>query len=304
MRAVPATIRRMRIAVLSGKGGAGKTTVACGLTQALRAAGHSVTLVDADAEAPDAAVTLPVRWQPPTSVHLRVPVIDTQRCDGCGACAAGCQFNALAMAGGKPLVFADLCHGCGACALICKEHGAAIHEQPFPIGSVRRGAAAWGDLIEARTAVGVARASQVISAALTEAGPYGCQIVDGPPGTSCSAVAALTGADLALVVVESTPFGRHDAALAVQLVRDRGLPLRIVLNRCTPEDVGESQAWCAEQNAPIAATIYEDPDLDRAGAQGLDPWQHAQAFAAVCRTLGLVLTTELAQPCLEPAHEN
>jgi MinD superfamily P-loop ATPase len=258
--------------------------------------------VDADAEAPDAAVTLPVRWQPPTTVHLRVPVIDTQRCDGCGACAAGCQFNALAMAGGKPLVFADLCHGCGACALICKEHGAAIHEQPFPIGSVRRGAAAWGELIEARTAVGVARASQVISAALTEAGPYGCQIVDGPPGTSCSAVAALTGADLALVVVESTPFGRHDATLAVQLVRNLGIPLRIVLNRCTPEDVGESQVWCAQQNASIAATINEDPDLDLAGAQGLDPWQHAQAFAAVCRTLGLVLTTELAQPCLEPAH--
>ena len=67
MRAIPATIGRLRIAVLSGKGGAGKTTVACGLTQALRAAGHSVTLVDADAEAPDAAVTLPVRWQQPTA---------------------------------------------------------------------------------------------------------------------------------------------------------------------------------------------------------------------------------------------
>ncbi len=301
MRAVPATIRRMRIAVLSGKGGAGKTTVACGLTQALRASGHSVTLVDADAEAPDAAMTLPVRWQQPAAVHLRVPEIDAQRCDGCGACAAGCQFNALAMAGGKPLVFADLCHGCGACALICKDHGAAIHEQPFAIGSVRRGSAAWGELIEARTAIGVARASQVISAALTEAGPHGCQIVDGPPGTSCSAVAALTGADLALVVVESTPFGRNDAALAVQLVRDRGLPLRIVLNRCTPEDLDESLAWCAQHNVPVAATINEDPDLDRAGARGLDPWQQAPAFAAVCRTLALVLTTELAQPCMEPS---
>jgi MinD superfamily P-loop ATPase len=297
---MPATIRRLRIAILSGKGGAGKTTVACGLTQALRAGGHSVTLVDADAEAPDAAVTLPVRWQQPTAVHLQVPVIDAQRCDGCGACAAGCQFNAMAMAGGKPLVFADLCHGCGACMLICTGHGAAIHEQPFPIGSVRRGTAAWGELIEARTAVGVARASQVISAALTEAGSHGCQIVDGPPGTSCSAVAALNGADLALVVVESTPFGRNDAALAVQLVRERGIPLHIVLNRCTPEDLDESKAWCTHLNAPIAATIHEDQDLDRAGAQGLDPWLHAPAFAAVCRTLARVLTTELAQPCLEP----
>ena len=301
MSAVPATLRRLRVAVLSGKGGAGKTTVACGLTQALRAAGHSVTLVDADAEAPDVAVTLPVRWQASSPVYLRLPKIDARRCTGCGACAAGCQFNALAMAGGKPLVFAELCHGCGACSLICADQGVAIRERPFPIGSVRRGQAEWGDLIEARTAVGVARASQVISAALTEAGPDGYQVVDGPPGTSCSAVAAVTGADLALVVVESTPFGRNDAALAIQLVRDRGLPLRVVLNRCTPEDLDESRAWCAQQNALIAATISEDPDLERAGAQGLDPWHHAPAFAAICRTLALVLTTELAQPCLEPA---
>jgi len=304
MSAMPATIRRKRVAVISGKGGAGKTMVACGLTQALRAAGHTVKLVDADAEAPDTAVTLPVRWHPPIAVHLRVPGIDAQRCDGCGACAAGCQFNALAMAGGKPLVFADLCHGCGACVLICKDHGAAIREQPFPIGSVRRGTAAWGELIEARTAIGVARTSQVISAALAEAGPHGCQIVDGPPGTSCSAVAALAGADLALVVVESTPFGRNDAALAVQLVRDRGLPLRIVLNRCTAGDLDESRAWCAQHAASIAATIYEDHDLDRAGARGSDPWLQAPAFATACRTLALVLTTELAQPCLELSDAN
>jgi MinD superfamily P-loop ATPase len=249
-------------------------------------------------------MTLTVRWQQPTAVQLRVPEIDVQRCDGCGACAAACQFNALAMAGGKPLVFADLCHGCGACSLICKEHGAAIHELAFPIGSVRRGTAAWGELIEARTAVGVARASQVISAALIEAGPHGWQIVDGPPGTSCSAVAALSGADLVLVVVESTPFGRNDAALALQLVRDRGLPLRIVLNRCTPEDLDESHAWCAQHNAPVAATINEDPDLDRAGSQALDPWQQAPAFASICQTLALILTTELAQPNLEPSHAN
>jgi MinD superfamily P-loop ATPase len=302
MSPAPGIDKRLRIAVLSGKGGAGKTTIACGLTQALQAAGHPVTLVDADAEAPDAAVAMPVAWQLETTVHLQVPAINAQRCDGCGACAAGCQFNALAMAGGTPLVFADLCHGCGACALICKSRGAAIHEQPFPIGSVRRGAAAWGGLIEARTAIGVARASQVISAALTEAGLCGCQVVDGPPGTGCSAVAALADADLAVVVVESTPFGRNDAALAVELVRSRGLPLRIVLNRCTTEDLDESKIWCDQLHAVIAAVIYEDPDLDRAGAQGLDPWLHAPAFAAICRTLAHTLIDERTSPDLESAH--
>jgi len=265
MRSSPATIERLRIAVLSGKGGAGKTTVACGVTQALRAAGRSVTLIDADAEAPDAAVALPVRWQEPTPVNLAVPEVDMRRC-----------------------------HGCGACALICKNHGAAIHEQPYPIGSVRRGTAAWGELIEARTAIGSARASRVISAALDQAGRTGIQVVDGPPGTSCSAVAALGGADLALVVVESTPFGRHDATLVVELLRTRGVPHYVVVNRATEADRQESSIWCQQHGLRILAVIPDDPDLDRAGAQGLDPWLQAPTFAASCRTMAIILTSKPA----------
>lgn len=298
MRAIPATIRRLRLAVVSGKGGAGKTTVACGLTRALRAAGHSVTLVDADAEAPDAAIVLPVRWQDPEAVHLEVPEIDARRCDGCGACAAGCRFNALAMAAGRPLLFPDLCHGCGACALICTDHGAAIHERRHPIGTVRLGTAAWGTLIEARTAIGVARASRVIGAALDRAGASGLQVIDGPPGCSCSAVAALTGANLALLVVESTPFGRHDARLMRELLRDRRIPHQVIINRATPDDEAATRDWCARLGLPIAGTLREDADLHRCGADGGDPWLQAPVFAAICRSIALAITTERS---LEPA---
>lgn len=296
MRSMPATINRLRFAVVSGKGGAGKTTVACGLARALRAAGHSVTLIDADAEAPDAASVLPVRWRGPVEVHLGVPEIDARRCDGCGACAAGCRFNALAMAGGRPLLFPDLCHGCGACALICKEHGAAIHERPHPIGTVRRGSAAWGELVEARTAIGVSRASRVIGAALDAAGASGVQVIDGPPGTSCNAVAALAGADLALLVVESTPFGRHDAQLMLELLRDRLIPHRAIINRATPADLAATRAWCEQQGLPVAGVIPEDPDLARCGADGSDPWLSAPAFAATCRSLALALTARTLEP--------
>lgn len=285
---------RRRIAVLSGKGGAGKTTVATGVARALAEAGQSVTLIDADAEAPDAGLALSVAWDEPIAIELGVPEIDPRRCGGCGACAASCRFNALAMAGTTPLLFPDLCHGCGACALICAEHGAAIHEQAYRIGGIRRGTLPWGRLIEARTAVGAARASRVIAAALEAAGGSGCQVVDGPPGTGCSAVAALTGADRALVVVEATPFGRYDAELAVALVRARGLDCGAVLNRWTSADAEATRAWCAAHALPIAAIIAEDPDLDRAGASGADPWGTAPDFAATCADLARDL---IGQPC-------
>jgi MinD superfamily P-loop ATPase len=282
-----------RLAVLSGKGGAGKTTVACGLARALHALGRVVTLVDADAEVPDAALVLVVEWRATTTVSLAVPAVDAARCDGCGACAAACHFNALAMAGRRPLVFPDLCHGCGACSLACRR--GALGEGRHAIGSVRHGLTAWGALVEARTAVGAARASRVIAAALERAGPHGWQVVDGPPGTSCSAVAALAGASAALLVVEASPFGRHDAGLALELLRGRRVPVQAVLNRCQGDETERTRHWCAGLGLEVVAELPVDSDLDRAGAAGSDPWEHAPAFAAVCLALARRLSVDLPE---------
>jgi MinD superfamily P-loop ATPase len=271
-----------RITVLSGKGGAGKTTIALGLAQSLHALGHQVTLVDADAEAPDAALGLTVRWERSQIVSQSVPAVEAGRCDGCGDCAAACRFNALAMAGGRPLLFAELCHGCGACALACPAR--AIREEPHPLGTVRQGRTAWGRLVEARTAVGSARASRVIATALTEAG-HGLVVIDGPPGSACSAVAAVAEARVAVLVVEATPFGRQDASHVAELLHQRGITTLVAANRMSDDELETTRTWCAERNLPLAAIIPEDRDLDRAGATGEDPWQASPVLATACRNL-------------------
>ncbi len=44
---------------------------------------------------------------------------DADLCVGCGACAASCQFDAIAMRDGAPVIDADRCMGCGVCVDAC-----------------------------------------------------------------------------------------------------------------------------------------------------------------------------------------
>ena len=115
----------MIISVASGKGGTGKTTVAVGLALSLLECPppgvSSVTLIDCDVEAPNAALFLRPSLGPEETVDLLVPQVDAAACTLCGRCAEVCQYHALAVVGDKVLVFEDLCHGCGSCTLICPE---------------------------------------------------------------------------------------------------------------------------------------------------------------------------------------
>jgi MinD superfamily P-loop ATPase len=56
-------------------------------------------------------------------------------------------------------------------------------------------------------------------------------VVDAPPGVACSAVEAVKGSDLALLVTEPTPFGLHDLGLAVEMCRALGVETAAVVNR-------------------------------------------------------------------------
>jgi len=263
----------MRIAVASGKGGTGKTTVATGLAVTLASRGIPVRLLDCDVEEPNAHLFLRPELSPPREVTIPVPEVDEAACTGCGVCGDVCAFNAIVPVGGTVLLFPELCHGCGACTLLCPAH--AITEVPRSIGVLESGRAWAGRAIgfaHGRLNIGEAKAPPVVEAvtALADVPNGEVTIIDAPPGTSCPVIAAVRGADLVLLVAEPTPFGVHDLRLAVEMVEALGQRAALVVNRSDGHD-DEVDAVAREHGLEVLARIPDDRRIAEAYARGALP---------------------------------
>jgi MinD superfamily P-loop ATPase len=250
----------MIVGVASGKGGTGKTTVAVNLAWC---APEPAQLLDCDVEEPNCHLFFDLEADRTEPVVMPVPKLDPTRCTGCGLCRRICQFHAVALLGKRPLFFQDLCRGCGGCALVCPR--GAITESDIEIGTVSVSDAGRCTLVEGRLKVGRALSPPVIREVRRRADAGRLTVIDGPPGTACSMVAALTGCDYALLVAEPTRFGLHDLGLAVESVRQLGSPFGVVANRVH----GGSEAlraWCRDEGIELLAELPEDREV--ASAQG------------------------------------
>ncbi len=256
----------MIIAIASGKGGTGKTTIATSLALSLAAELTPPPLfLDCDVEAPNAHLFLHPAFNQCQDVGIPIPRVDEAKCTHCGKCAEVCQYHAIAVLGQKTLVFPQLCHGCGCCTALCPEH--AITEIPDVIGVVERGVTPEGfSFARGVLDVGEPMAVPVIRQLKKWVVPRPEQvvIVDTPPGTSCSVVESMRGADFVLLVTEPTPFGLHDLRLAVQVARELNIPVGVVINRDGSGYAGLDE-FCAAEDLLILMRL----PFERAIAEGI-----------------------------------
>lgn len=252
----------MIVAVASGKGGTGKTTVATNLARSI---GNKVVLIDCDVEEPNCHLFLNPRIERTEEVHLPNPKVDLGKCTFCGECAKICRFSAIVVIKSNVLTFPELCHGCGGCILVCPED--AITEIPKSIGIVEQGSSNSLNFIGGRLEVGEAMSPPLIKAARSLASGSNVVIIDAPPGTSCPVIAAVKGADFCILVTEPTPFGLNDLELAVEVVQQLKIPVGVVINRC---DIGDEKVkkFCDQKNIPVLMEILEERLIAEAYSRG------------------------------------
>jgi MinD superfamily P-loop ATPase len=254
----------MILAIASGKGGTGKTLVATSLALSLEEQ-TPVQLLDCDVEEPNAHILLRPEIESSQPVTVPVPAIDNEKCTYCGICSDVCAYNAIAVAQKVVLTFSELCHGCGACSYVCREN--AISEVEREVGVIESGHAGAVSFAGGRLNVGEAMAGPLIRAVKKLADPAATVILDSPPGTSCPVVETVRGSDFCLLVTEPTPFGLNDLTMAVEVVREIGVPFGVVVNRDGPGGACVSE-FCAQEGMPILMRIPFDRRIAEAYCRG------------------------------------
>lgn len=251
----------MKIGVLSGKGGTGKTLVSVNLASVLS---EKTTYIDCDVEEPNGWLFFKPEVRKTEAVYTMLPSIDNDKCVGCRKCIDFCKFNALAYTD-KLLLFDKLCHGCNGCILLCPEKAL--------IGSKREiGKVEYGKSLNVNTRNGVLNTGEVsgvpvINKLLSDLPKDESVIIDCPPGSSCAVMESIKDVDYCILVAEPTIFGVHNLSMVHKLVKLFNKPHGIVINKSIREEK-IVEKYAVENSIPIIGNIPFDKELGSLNSQG------------------------------------
>lgn len=259
------------LAVVSGKGGTGKTSV----TAALAALLAPIVTVDCDVDAANLGLLLSGTDGPaePSTVGLGARV-QAELCTGCMRCTAVCRFCAIGFAEGRARIEPASCEGCTACALVCP--AGAIELVPRIAGQLWVRETTFGPLVHAELEIGRDNSGRVVALlisrarTLTGAVPGGLALLDGPPGIGCPVHATLAGADSVLLVAEASRFGVHDVERVLAVARSFTDRIGLVINKADlwPEGTQRLERLAAAANVELLASLPFDRRVPELLAQG------------------------------------
>ncbi|BDU50362.1 ATP-binding protein [Haliovirga abyssi] len=253
----------MRIAVLSGKGGTGKTTISTNLSINI----ENSMLIDTDVEEPNSHIFLKPNITETKSVKVEYPVVDNEKCTLCGKCGDFCNFNAIIPAKNTVLVFQESCHSCGGCKMVCPT--GAITYSKREIGKIYEGDTKFGIKMKyGELNLGEMSGVKIIEELKEITKNEDIVIIDSPPGTSCSTVAAVEDVDYAIVVTEPTPFGVSDMKMVVEMLREMKIPFSVFINKAGLGD-NEVYEYCEDEKIKIIGEVLFDKKIAEYYSEGI-----------------------------------
>ncbi|MGM0608549.1 MAG: P-loop NTPase [Candidatus Muiribacteriota bacterium] len=222
----------MKIAIASGKGGTGKTTVCVNLLYGLKKYVKDILMIDADVEEPNIALFFKKRKEKIEKVYSVLPELIKNNCTQCGKCENICQYKALVTINKCPVIIEDLCKGCKLCIRVCEDN--ALIESKKTIGQVSSIQTEDNlKIVSGKLNVGQILTSTLISKVKEKAFQKNesVYLIDSPPGTTCPAVEAIKGSDYVVFVAEPTPYGIKDLMLAIDLAQNLNKRYGVIINK-------------------------------------------------------------------------
>lgn len=251
----------MKIAVLSGKGGTGKTFVSVNLAKTAGVA----TYLDCDVEEPNGRLFFKPQQVNEKPVYVRIPEFHEEKCIHCRKCVDFCRFHALAAVGKKHMVFPEVCHSCGGCTIICPT--GAITEKERPVGTVEIGEQDDVTVVTGILNLGEASGIPVIKEVLMYADLIKeLTVIDCPPGSACTVMESIQAADYCVLVAEPTAFGLHNFKMVYELVTLLKKPCGVIINKCNNRDT-LMEEYCKKEGINVLARISDRLDFAKEGAK-------------------------------------
>ena len=280
----------MRLAVLSGKGGTGKTFISVNLASVL----ENALYLDCDVEAPNGRLFFKPENIESREIHVKMPKVNHDLCTGCRICTEFCQFNAMAFVNGQVKIFEDICHSCGGCSLLCPTN--AIEEVDFPIGSIESGFSEDVDIQSGIMNIGQASGVPIIGAMIHDSHTHdGPVVIDCPPGSACVVMESIKDADHCLVVAEPTIFGAHNIAMVLELTEQMSIPTSVIINKSIGDDHLIEEV-CQKCDVEIIASIPFEASLGEINGNGLIATRvnedYRDLFETLVKTLNLEVPSE------------
>jgi MinD superfamily P-loop ATPase len=227
-----------QVVILSGKGGTGKTTVAGALAH-LASQEESIVLVDADVDASNLELLLsPEEREKHAFFSSKVAVVDPELCEACGRCEEVCRFDAVVPPEDDGEAFSIdsvACEGCAVCYFQCPAEAIRMEEPQDGLWFLSD--TRFGPLVHAHLFAGQENSGKLVAevrqraAAIAREDGRAYAIIDGPPGIGCPVIAATTGTNLALIVIEPTVSGIHDLERILGVTQHFGVPAVVCINK-------------------------------------------------------------------------
>ncbi|MBU0586763.1 ATP-binding protein [Candidatus Micrarchaeota archaeon] len=278
----------MRIAIVSGKGGTGKSSVASSLAHHLSKE-KKLVLVDADSDCPNQHIFFKGKMIMKKQISVsKIALVNPDKCIGCSICEERCIFEAIKIIGKKAIVDKIGCEGCGACVVSCPEKALTLKPKQsghLIVSKNKKFYLTYGLLFPGQSGTGkmVFNARQSAEKQAKENNTK-LIIVDAPPGIGCPLIAAVTGCDYIFGVVEPTPASIKNLERVLKIVKNFKLPYSIIMNK-----IGISKKYEKEIRKrfgkKIIGNIAYDKEVACLLAKGIVPYYGKGKAAAGLRRM-------------------